>query len=91
MILNNRYRESLFIQFNSTITMTYLTTTAPCIRFTGPEGGILYQKDPSGQRTPRFSVDKVSSKEQRIDRITPDGFYRGKKVIDKPVAEEGQE
>ena len=24
-------------------------------------------------------------------RITPDGFYRGRKVIDKPVAEEGQE
>ena len=24
-------------------------------------------------------------------RITPDGFYRGKKVIEKPAADEGQE
>lgn len=53
--------------------MSYLTTTAPYVCFTGPEGGILYQKDASGQRTPRFSVNKSSSKAQRIDRILPDG------------------
>lgn len=53
--------------------MTYVTTTAPYVQFSGPEGGILYQKTPSGQRSPRFSVDKSSSKAQRIDRIMPNG------------------
>lgn len=53
--------------------MTYVTTTAPHVQFSGPEGGIVYQKSPSGQRSPRFAVDKSSSKMQRIDRIMPDG------------------
>jgi len=40
---------------------------------------------------PALSVDPTSGETHLRHRITPDGFYRGKKVIDKPVAEEGQE
>jgi large subunit ribosomal protein L32 len=43
-------------------------------------------------KTPALSVDRTSGETHLRHRITPDGFYRGKKVIDdKPVAEEGQE
>ena len=40
---------------------------------------------------PALSVDRTSGETHLRHRITPDGFYRGRKVIDKPVAEEGQE
>ncbi len=42
-------------------------------------------------RGPALSVDPTSGETHLRHRITPDGFYRGKKVIEKPVAEEGQE
>jgi large subunit ribosomal protein L32 len=34
---------------------------------------------------PALSVDRTSGETHLRHRITPDGFYRGKKVIDKPV------
>ena len=40
---------------------------------------------------PALSVDRTSGETHLRHRITPDGFYRGKKVIDKPAADEGQE
>jgi large subunit ribosomal protein L32 len=44
-----------------------------------------------GLTKPALSVDRTSGETHLRHRITPDGFYRGKKVIDKPAAEEGQE
>jgi large subunit ribosomal protein L32 len=44
-----------------------------------------------GLRGPALSVDRTSGETHLRHRITPDGFYRGKKVIDKPAAKEGQE
>jgi large subunit ribosomal protein L32 len=41
--------------------------------------------------TPALSVDRTSGETHSRHRITPDGFYRGKKVIEKPAAGEGQE
>jgi len=40
---------------------------------------------------PALSVDPTSGETHLRHRITPDGFYRGKKVIETPPAEEGQE
>ena len=40
---------------------------------------------------PALSVDPVSGETHMRHRITPDGFYRGKKVIDKPIAEDDQD
>ena len=40
---------------------------------------------------PALSVDRTSGETHLRHRITADGFYRGKRVIEKPVAEEGQE
>jgi large subunit ribosomal protein L32 len=41
---------------------------------------------------PALSVDRTSGETHLRLRITADGFYRGKKVIEtKPAAEEGQE
>jgi large subunit ribosomal protein L32 len=42
-------------------------------------------------KSPALSVDRTSGETHLRHRITPDGFYRGKKVIEKPAAEEGQE
>jgi large subunit ribosomal protein L32 len=42
-------------------------------------------------RKPALSVDRTSGETHLRHRVTPDGFYRGKKVIETPVAEEGQE
>jgi len=42
-------------------------------------------------KSPALSVDRTSGETHLRHRITPDGFYRGKKVIETPVAEEGQE
>ncbi len=44
-----------------------------------------------GLSKPALSVDRTSGETHLRHRITPDGFYRGKQVIEKPVAEEGQE
>jgi large subunit ribosomal protein L32 len=44
-----------------------------------------------GLTKPALSVDRTSGETHLRHRITPDGFYRGKKVIDKPAADEGQE
>jgi len=44
-----------------------------------------------GLTKPALSVDRTSGETHLRHRITPDGFYRGKKVIEKPAAEEGQE
>jgi len=40
---------------------------------------------------PALSVDRTSGETHLRHRVTPDGFYRGKKVIETPPAEEGQE
>jgi large subunit ribosomal protein L32 len=45
----------------------------------------------SALSAPTLSVDPVSGETHLRHRITPDGFYRGKKIIDKPVAEEAQD
>ena len=42
-------------------------------------------------RKPALSVDRTSGETHLRHRVTPDGFYLGRKVIDKPVAEEGHE
>jgi large subunit ribosomal protein L32 len=44
-----------------------------------------------GLTRPALSIDRTSGETHLRHRITPDGFYRGKKVIEKPAAEEGQE
>ena len=44
-----------------------------------------------GLAKPALSIDRTSGETHLRHRITPDGFYRGKKVIDKPAADEGQE
>jgi large subunit ribosomal protein L32 len=44
-----------------------------------------------GLARPALSIDRTSGETHLRHRITPDGFYRGKKVIEKPVADEGQE
>jgi large subunit ribosomal protein L32 len=44
-----------------------------------------------GLSKPALSVDRTSGETHLRHRITPDGFYRGKKVIETPAADEGQE
>jgi large subunit ribosomal protein L32 len=44
-----------------------------------------------GLARPALSIDRTSGETHLRHRITPDGFYRGKKVIEKPAADEGQE
>jgi large subunit ribosomal protein L32 len=41
-----------------------------------------------GLKQPALSVDPVSGETHLRHRITPDGFYRGKKVIESRVEEE---
>jgi large subunit ribosomal protein L32 len=38
--------------------------------------------------TPALSIDPQSGETHLRHRITPDGFYRGKRVIEKPVDDE---
>jgi large subunit ribosomal protein L32 len=38
-------------------------------------------------RAPALSVDQQSGETHLRHRITPDGFYRGRKVIDRKVDE----
>lgn len=40
---------------------------------------------------PALSVDSQSGETHLRHRITPDGFYRGKRVIEKPAEVEGEE
>ncbi len=44
-----------------------------------------------GLTKPALSVDRTSGETHLRHRVTPDGFYRGKKVIEKPAADEGQD
>ena len=44
-----------------------------------------------GLAKPALSIDRTSGETHLRHRITPDGFYRGKKVIEKPATDEGQE
>jgi large subunit ribosomal protein L32 len=44
-----------------------------------------------GLAKPALSVDRTSGETHLRHRVTPDGFYRGRKVIEKPAADEGQE
>lgn len=44
-----------------------------------------------GLTKPALSVDRTSGETHLRHRITPDGFYRGKRVIEKPAADDGQE
>ncbi len=46
-----------------------------------------FARSPEG---PALSVDRTSGETHLRHRITPDGFYRGKKVIEKPAAGRGQ-
>jgi large subunit ribosomal protein L32 len=40
-----------------------------------------------GLRAPALSVDQQSGETHLRHRITPDGFYRGRRVIDRKVEE----
>jgi large subunit ribosomal protein L32 len=44
-----------------------------------------------GLAKPALSIDPQSGETHLRHCITPDGFYRGKRVIEKPVDAEGQE
>lgn len=40
---------------------------------------------------PTLSVDRVSGELHVRHHVTPNGFYRGRKVIDKPVRDESED
>ncbi len=40
--------------------------------------------------TPALSVDPVSGETHLRHRVTPDGFYRGKQVIDQPIEDDDE-
>ncbi len=42
-------------------------------------------------KKPALSVDPTSGETHLRHRVTADGFYRGKKVIETPAAEESQD
>ncbi len=42
-------------------------------------------------KKPALSVDPTSGETHLRHRVTADGFYRGKKVIETPPAEESQD
>ena len=44
-----------------------------------------------GLAKPALSIDPQSGETHLRHCITPDGFYRGKRVIEKPADAEGQE
>jgi large subunit ribosomal protein L32 len=44
-----------------------------------------------GLAKPALSIDPQSGETHLRHCITPDGFYRGKRVLEKPVDAEGQE
>lgn len=39
-------------------------------------------------KTPTLSIDPTSGETHRRHHITPDGYYRGRKIITSPEAEE---
>jgi large subunit ribosomal protein L32 len=41
--------------------------------------------------TPTLSIDSVSGELHRRHHVTPNGFYRGRKVINTPAAAETEE
>jgi large subunit ribosomal protein L32 len=42
-------------------------------------------------RGPALSVDPTSGETHLRHRVTADGFYRGKKVLERPAAEESED
>ena len=40
---------------------------------------------------PALSIDPTSGETHRRHHVSPDGYYRGKRVIESPEAEEGEE
>ena len=44
-----------------------------------------------GIATPALSTDPQSGESHLRHRITPDGFYRGRRVIEKKIEDEAQE
>ena len=42
-------------------------------------------------RSPALSVDPTSGETHLRHRVTADGFYRGKKVLEQPAAEESED
>lgn len=44
-----------------------------------------------GLSTPALSTDPQSGETHLRHRITPDGFYRGRRVIEKPAEKDEQE
>jgi large subunit ribosomal protein L32 len=40
---------------------------------------------------PTLSVDRASGELHLRHHVTPNGFYRGRKVIDKPVRDENED
>ncbi len=41
-------------------------------------------------KNPALSVDPVSGETHLRHRVTPDGFYRGKQVIDQPIEDDDE-
>ncbi len=41
-------------------------------------------------KNPALSVDPVSGETHLRHRITPDGFYRGKQIIDQPIDDDDE-
>ena len=41
-------------------------------------------------KNPALSVDPVSGETHLRHRITPDGFYRGKQIIDTPIDDDDE-
>ena len=42
-------------------------------------------------RSPALTVDPTSGETHLRHRVTADGFYRGKKVLERPAAEESED
>jgi large subunit ribosomal protein L32 len=42
-------------------------------------------------KTPALSIDPTSGETHLRHHVTPDGYYRGRKVIDAPIEEEDEE
>ncbi len=41
-------------------------------------------------KNPALSVDPVSGETHLRHRVTPDGFYRGKQVIEQPIEDDDE-
>jgi large subunit ribosomal protein L32 len=42
-------------------------------------------------KTPTLSIDPTSGETHIRHHVTPDGYYRGRKVIEAPIEEEDEE